>query len=93
MVDLAENDFWGSMPDNIFHVNVGSGSDLSIGELARLIQEVSGFQGRLVFDRTKPDGTPQKLLDISTLRNFGWSPLIELREGLEQTYEYMKQSI
>lgn len=69
------------------HINVGWGSDVSIAELARTIADVVGFEGDLVLDPTKPDGTPRKLLDTSRLNALGWRASIELREGLESTYE------
>jgi GDP-L-fucose synthase len=69
-------------------INVGCGEDLSIRELAELIADTVGFQGRLEFDATRPDGAPRKLLDVSRLRQLGWSPLIDLRNGLRQTYEW-----
>ena len=68
------------------HVNVGCGSDLTIGELARLICGVVGFEGRLEFLTDKPDGTPRKLLDTSRLSALGWQPRIGLAEGLAATY-------
>jgi len=69
-------------------VNVGTGSDLLIMELAKLIGSIVGFEGRLVFDRTKPDGVPRKLLDSSRLRNLGWSPTTALEDGIRQTYDW-----
>ena len=69
-------------------VNIGCGEDLTIRELAELICDVVGFRGELVFDTSKPDGTPRKLLDISRLKQLGWMPGIPLREGLRQTYEW-----
>lgn len=69
-------------------INVGVGQDVSIGELAGLICRISGFQGRLVFDTSKPDGTPQKLLDISRLRALGWRARIGLEEGIAETYQW-----
>ncbi len=73
-------------------INVGSGEDWSIGELARLIKEIVGFQGDIVFDTSKPDGAPQKLLDVSRLRKLGWSPRISLEKGIKETYQwYMSQ--
>ena len=69
-------------------INVGWGEDISIHELADLICEVVGFRGEISWDREKPDGTPRKLLDVSKLRGFGWSPRITLREGLARTYEW-----
>jgi GDP-L-fucose synthase len=74
-------------------VNVGSGKDQSIRELARLVAEVVGYDGELLFDPTKPDGTPRKLLDTSRLRSLGWRPAVSLREGLEATYQDFLQSL
>lgn len=68
-------------------VNIGCGEDVTIRELAELIGDVVGFRGELVFDTSKPDGTPRKLLDISRLSGLGWSRSIHLREGLIKTYE------
>jgi GDP-L-fucose synthase len=70
------------------HVNVGSGSDVTIAELAGMIASVVGVDVELVFDPTKPDGTPRKLLDVSRLFSTGWRPRYTLRSGLEQTYEW-----
>jgi GDP-L-fucose synthase len=68
------------------HLNVGSGEELSIGELAKTVMQVVGFQGRLEFDTAKPDGTPRKLLDVSRLASLGWAPGIPLKTGLQETY-------
>ena len=70
------------------HVNVGVGQDLSIRELAELIREVVAPEVELVFDTTKPDGMPRKLLDVSRLTGLGWRPRIGLREGIEGTYRW-----
>jgi GDP-L-fucose synthase len=69
-------------------VNVGTGVDLSIAELAWLIAEVVGYEGRIVFDSSKPDGTPRKLLDVSRLTGLGWRASIGLRQGIESTYRW-----
>lgn len=69
-------------------INVGTGKDLSIKELAFLIKDIIAYPGNIHFDTSKPDGTPQKLLDISKLRNLGWEPKISLRNGIKQTYEW-----
>ena len=69
-------------------INVGCGEDISICELAELICEIVGFKGDLAWDRTKPDGTPRKLLDITKLGQIGWHPTISLREGITRTYEW-----
>ena len=69
-------------------INIGWGKDISIKELALLIKEVVNFDGEITFDTTKPDGTPQKLLDVSRLRSLGWQPKISLRDGIRQTYTW-----
>jgi len=69
-------------------INIGWGEDITIRELAMLIRKVVGFEGELVFDETKPDGTPQKLLDVGRLRSLGWEPKIPLEQGVEQTYRW-----
>jgi GDP-L-fucose synthase len=73
-------------------INVGCGEDISIHELAELICDVVGFDGKLVWDATKPDGTPRKLLDVTRLRALGWSPSIPLRDGIAQTYEWFRMN-
>jgi GDP-L-fucose synthase len=75
------------------HVNVGSGSDVSILELAELIAHVVGFSGRVVTDSSKPDGTPRKLLDSSKLTNLGWRPRIALADGLASTYAWFERAL
>jgi GDP-L-fucose synthase len=68
-------------------INVGTGTDVSIRELTELVAGVTGFAGRIVWDATKPDGTPRKLLDVSRMSGLGWRARIGLREGLAQTYQ------
>ena len=70
------------------HINVGTGQDLSIGELADMVRAIVFPEARIVFDTSKPDGTPRKLLDVGRLRELGWSPKISLREGVESTYAW-----
>ena len=69
-------------------INIGCGEDITIRELAELICDVVGFNGELVWDATKPDGTPRKLLDITKIRALSWQPTIPLRQGIAQTYEW-----
>ncbi|MEJ5994808.1 GDP-L-fucose synthase [Pedobacter sp. Du54] len=86
--DLAEACYFLMQTYNDSHlINVGTGTDISIKDLALLIKDVVGFKGDLVFDTTKPDGTPRKLMDVSKLHAQGWKHKIELREGLELTYK------
>jgi GDP-L-fucose synthase len=73
-------------------INVGSGNEVSIGDLARLIGEITGFSGEILHDRSKPDGTPRKLLDSSRLLALGWGPEITLRDGIARTYEWFCKS-
>jgi GDP-L-fucose synthase len=71
-------------------INVGTGKDLTVRELAELICEVVGFRGEISWDATKPDGTPRKVLDISKIESLGWKPTIRLRDGIARTYEWFK---
>ena len=70
------------------HINVGTGVDVTIAELAQTVGEVVGFTGQIRFDPTKPDGAPRKLLDVSRLRDLGWSAGIDLRQGLQHAYDW-----
>ena len=75
------------------HINVGSGVDCSIRELAEILAKVTGFEGDLLFDTSKPDGTPQKLLDVSRLDALGWKSSISLEDGLVDTYRWFTQNM
>ena len=78
--------------DKLF-INIGSGEEVSIKELALLIKEVTGFTGELKFDTSKPDGTPRKLMDSSRLHALGWRSKISLKEGLQKAYEFYKETL
>ena len=67
-------------------INIGTGQDQTIAELAELIKEVVGFNGKIEWDSSKPDGTPRKLLDVTKIKNFGWTEKISLTEGIEKVY-------
>ncbi len=74
------------------HLNIGTGEDVEIRELAQIIKEVVGYQGEIISDITKPDGTPRKLLNVDRLHNTGWKHKVELREGIERVYKwYLEQ--
>lgn len=73
-------------------VNIGVGEDVSIKELAELVKETVGFEGELVFDTSKPDGTPRKLLDVTKLNKAGWSAKIELKNGIKDTYQWFLEN-
>jgi GDP-L-fucose synthase len=79
--------------DQAQHINVGTGEDLTIHELADLIREIVYPQATLFFDRSKPDGTPRKLLDVSRLHRLGWRHRIGLCDGIAQTYEWFVNQI
>jgi GDP-L-fucose synthase len=75
-------------------VNVGCGEDLSIKSLAEMIQSIVGFQGELIWNTEKPDGTPRKLMDVSKIKGLGWSPKINLAQGIAAVYsEYQQQPL
>jgi GDP-L-fucose synthase len=74
-------------------LNIGTGVDLTIKEVAEMIKNISGFEGEIVWDSTKPDGTPRKLLDVGLLHDFGWHHNIELEDGLKKFYEYFKSTV
>jgi GDP-L-fucose synthase len=79
--------------ENFSHINIGTGLDISIKDLSNVISEVVGYRGEIRFDQSKPDGTPRKLLDISKIINLGWKPKINLKKGLESTYEWYLRNL
>jgi len=90
---MDTDDFWNAVPARNSQVNIGCGQDISIAELAALLAEVTGFGGDIVFDSSKPDGTPRKLLDVSRIRSMGWAPAISLPEGIARTYQWMREHL
>jgi len=74
------------------HINIGSGTDQSISELAELVKKIVGFEGKILWDSTKPDGTFQKLLDVSKLKRLGWEYQVKLNEGIANVYERYQAS-
>jgi len=89
IMDLLPERFWAVALPRCSHINVGSGTDVSISELVALIAGVTGFDGEIKFDSSMPDGTPRKLLDIARLKALGWQPETRLEEGIAQTYAWM----
>ena len=75
------------------HINAGTGQDASIRELAETLALVTGFGGELVFDPSRPDGTPRKLLDVSRLKALGWAASIGLEEGLKDAYAWYREHL
>jgi GDP-L-fucose synthase len=78
--------------DSDQHINIGSGEDLSIKELALKVSIAAGFTGEIVWDSTKPDGTPRKVLDVTKIKNLGWKPSISLDQGIAQTVEWYQEN-
>ncbi len=74
-------------------INIGAGRDIKVRDLAELIRDIVNFKGSIAFDKTKPDGTPRKLLDISKIKRLGWEPSISLRDGIEMTYRWYRETI
>lgn len=86
---LLENVEAKTIYDNgISHVNVGSGEDMSITELAELVSDITGYKGKIIYDNSKPDGTPRKLMDVSRINKFGWKYKTSLKDGIENTYRW-----
>lgn len=90
---MHAGDFWAAVPARNSQVNVGCGQDISIADLASMVAEVSGFTGEIVFDTSKPDGTPRKLLDVSRIKAMGWSASISLHDGISSTYRWMQEHL
>lgn len=87
IMKLPYEDYKRLMPETQSHINVGYGSDVTILEVATIISKIVGFTGAIEFDKTKPDGTPRKLMDSEVARNLGWSPVVDLQQGLKLAYE------
>ncbi|MBK7657374.1 MAG: GDP-L-fucose synthase [Betaproteobacteria bacterium] len=88
VMNLAYSDYAAQTQPMLSHINVGTGRDCSIRELAEIMARVTEFQGRLIFDASKPDGAPRKLMDVSRLERLGWKAQIQLEDGLRSTYEW-----
>jgi GDP-L-fucose synthase len=74
-------------------INIGTGKDISIGEMAQMIKKISGYEGEIIFDTSMPDGTFRKLLDVNKLHSFGWKPNISFEEGVRKTYQEKFQTM
>ena len=78
--------------DSALHLNIGTGEDLSILELATKIAQISGFKGEILWNKSKPDGTPRKVLDVSRIKQLGWSPRVTLEEGIASTISWYREA-
>jgi len=88
VLDLPRDVYDANTEPMLSHINVGTGTDVTIRELAAIIAEVTGFGGHIDFDTTKPDGTPRKLMDVSRLAAMGWTARTGLRDGIAETYDW-----
>ena len=91
VLGMNEADYWGAVSERCSHLNVGTSEDLPISELARRIAALTGFDGEIVFDASRPDGTPRKLLDVSRINALGWRARIALDDGLRATLDWMRE--
>ena len=88
VLELDEQTYKANTQPMLSHINVGTGVDLTIREMAETMKEVVGYKGKLTFDTTKPDGAPRKLIDVSRLSNMGWNYSVNLKDGLTKTYNW-----
>jgi GDP-L-fucose synthase len=88
VMELDQNTYQANTQPMLSHINVGTGEDCTIRDLAQTIAKVTGFRGQLSFDASKPDGAPRKLMDVSRLRALGWQATIGLEEGLSDAYQW-----
>jgi GDP-L-fucose synthase len=88
VLELDEQTYQANTKPMLSHINVGTGRDITIREMAETMKQVVGFKGELTFDTTKPDGSPRKLIDVSRLSNMGWKYNIDLEDGLKKTYNW-----
>ena len=93
VMNLPKDEYQAVTDPRLTHINVGSGVDCSIAELVSSIAEVTGFEGKIEYDTSKPDGAPRKLMDNTKLRNLGWQPQIGLKEGLRDAYQWYVDNI
>ena len=93
LMNLSKDKYKDATSEMLSHINVGTGKDCSIKELAEIISDVTNFKGKIIFDASKPDGAPRKLMDVSRLNKLGWNHSITLKDGLEQTYDWYLNNI
>jgi len=92
VLDLDRETYVANTQPMLSHINVGTGADVSIMELAQMVARVTGFEGRITNDLSKPDGTLRKLMDVSRLADMGWCASVDLEKGLQETYDWFVDS-
>ena len=93
VLDIPQKQYEEALSDREIHVNVGTGKDLTIKELAHIIAKTVGYQGQIIFDTSKPDGTPRKQLEVGKMRKLGWSSKIDIEVGIKNTYQWMLDNL
>jgi GDP-L-fucose synthase len=93
ILELDKQEYDSHTKPTLSHINIGTGVDLTINELAHMIKKITGFKGKVNFDISKPDGPKRKLLDVSRLKKMGWNHRVELEEGLKRTYDWYRKEI
>ena len=93
VMQMDKRDYNNSIPYGASHINIGTGADVSIETLANKVKTITQFPGEIRFDISKPEGTPQKLLDVSVMRSLGWNARTDLEDGLSQTYSHFIQNV
>jgi len=88
IMDIDKKTLESEVDPMLSHINIGTGTDITIKDVAQIVKEVVGFDGEIVFNTKMPDGTKRKLLDVSKIENLGWKPVITLKDGLKETYEW-----
>ena len=88
LMNLDKKKFYNVKKNKAEHINIGSGKEVSIVNLSKIISKIVGYKGKITFDKTKPNGTVRKLLDSSKIAKMGWKPKITLKQGIEQSYMY-----
>ncbi len=93
VMELETETYQGNTQSKVSHINIGTGRDCTIRELTETVAKVVGFEGEIIWDASKPDGTPRKLLDVSLLKSLGWEASISLEDGLRHTYQWFLDNI
>jgi len=88
VLELDEETYQANTKSMLSHINVGTGKDVTIREMAETIKEIVDYKGKLIFDTTKPDGAIRKLIDVTRLSDMGWEYSVDIKDGLSKTYEW-----
>jgi len=93
VLELDEGIYQTNTQPMLSHINVGTGKDVTIREMAETMKEVVGYKGELVFDVTKPDGAPRKLINVTRLKDMGWEYSVDLEDGLKESYKWFLKGV